>query len=143
MHSQWKSYLTLWTVVFSWATLFQDAEQQQVEETPRQPCNQRGQEVELNCIYMSDFWYFHFQQNYHYETLSEVLQDQYWYLDPFTKVSLVHVQISSFFTRNSNFSVLFHNLKCTLLWNFTSAIVCSLKASFKYQLLTKNKQKPN
>lgn len=87
MHSQWKSYLTLWTVVFSWTTLFHDAEQQQVEETPRQPCNQRGWKVELKCKYISDFWYFHFQQDYHYGTLSEVPQDWYWYLDPFTKQS--------------------------------------------------------
>lgn len=119
MHSQWKSYLTLWTVAFSWATLFQDAEQQQVEETPRQPCNRRGSEVELNCKYISDFWYFHFQQDYHYGTLSEVPQDQYWYLDPFRKPS-------------PWFTCEFHP---SLLWIQTSQFCCIISNVHFYEIL--------
>lgn len=78
---------------------------------------------ELKCKYISDFWYFHFQQDYHYGTLSEVPQDWYWYLDPFTKQSpwftckchpsSLWIQTSAFYCITSN--VQFHKILPVLL----------------------------
>lgn len=108
--------------------------QQQGEEIPRQPCNWRGWEVELHCKYISDCWYVYFQQDYHYGTLSEVPQDQYWYLDPFTKQSpwftcefhpsLLWIQTSQFccIISNVHFYEILPVLLC-VLWKLVSNII--------------------